>query len=160
MNYNTSEIMKNAWTFAREIAAVSPGTKARDWLGYALKETWKRAKKIIADDLPIIPYKYGEKDGGDPISIFVSSSHEGGSGTFWLENRGKGGGGQDDLDPNEYDYDWESAGDYTIDEAMTILSNSGALGDGVVWISSIGKPVYEENYNNFILSGGNIEDLL
>lgn len=160
MNYNTSEIMRKAWAFAREIAEVSPGTKARDWLGYALKETWKQAKKIIADDLPIIPYKYGEKDGGDPISIFVSSSHEGGSGTFWLENRGKGGGDRDDLDPNEYMYDWESAGDYTIDEAMTILSNAGALGDGVVWISSIGKPVYEENYNNFILSGGNIDDLL
>lgn len=160
MNYSTSEIMKNAWSFAREMAAANPGTKPRDWLGYALKETWKRAKKIIADDLPIIPYKYGEKDGGDPISIFVSSTHEGGSGTFWLENRGKGGGGQDDLDPNEYDGDWEDASDYTIDEAMKALSESGELGDGVVWISSIGKPVYEKNYNNFILSGGNVNDLI
>lgn len=160
MNYNTSEIMRKAWAFAREIASVSPGTKPRDWLGYALKEEWKLSKKIIADNLPIIQYQYGEEDGGDPISIFVSSTHESGSGTFWLENRGKGGAGPDDLDPNEYAWDWESAGDFTIDEAMTILSNSGALGDGVVWISSIGKPVYEKNYNNFILSGGNIEDLL
>ena len=160
MNYNTSEIMKNAWAFAREIAAVSPGTKARDWLSYALKNTWKQAKKIIADDLPIILYQYGERDGGDPISIFVSSSHDGGSGTFWLENRGKGGGGPDDLDPNEYDGDWEDAADFSVSETMTILSTAGALGDGVVWINSIGKPVYEENYNNFILSGGNIEDLL
>ena len=160
MNYNTSEIMKNAWAFAREIAAVSPGTKARDWLSYALKNTWKQAKKIIADDLPIILYQYGERDGGDPISIFVSSSHDGGSGTFWLENRGKGGGGPDDLDPNEYDGDWDDSADFSIAETMTILSNAGALGDGVVWINSIGKPVYEENYNNFILSGGNIDDLL
>lgn len=160
MNYNTSEIMRNAWAFAREIANVSPGTKPRDWLGYSLKYVWKQSKKIIADNLPIIQYQYGETDGGDPISIFVSSTHEGGSGTFWLENRGKGGGGQDDLDPNEYEGDWEDASDYTIDEAMTALSNSGALGDGVVWISSIGKPVYEKNYNNFILSGGNIDDLM
>lgn len=160
MNYDTSEIMRNAWAAAREIAAVSPGTKARDWLGYTLKETWKQAKKIIADDLPIIPYKYGEKDGGDPISIFVSSSHESGSGTFWLENRGKGQGGQDDLDPNEYNGDWDDSTDYTIDETMMILSNAGALGDGVVWISSIERPVYEKNYNRFILSGGNIDDLM
>ena len=160
MNYNTSEIMRSAWAFAREIAAVSPGTQARDWLGYALKESWEQAKKILADNLPIVPYKYGEKDGGDPISVFVSSSHEGGSGTFWLENRGKGSGGPDDLDPNEYSDGWDDSADYTIDEVMTILSNSGALGDGVVWISSIGKPVYEKNYNNFILSGGNIDDLL
>ena len=160
MIYNTSEIMKSAWSFAREMAKLSPGTKPRDWLGYALKEEWEQAKKTIADNLPIIPYKYGEKDGGDPISIFVSSSHEDGSGTFWLVNRGKGNGDEDDLDPNEYDGDWEDGGDYTIDEAMTALGNAGALGDGVVWISSIEKPVYEKNYNNFILSGGNIDDLL
>lgn len=162
MQYNTSSVMRNAWAFAREIAAVSPGTSARDWLGYALKDAWKHEKTdhIIAKNMPIVLYHYGERDGGSPMGVFVSSSHEEGSGTFWLENRGKGLGDPDDLDPNEYDGEWDDAGDFSISEVMTILSNAGALGDGVVWIASIEKPVYEENYNNFILSGGNIDDLL
>ena len=45
MQYNTSSVMRNAWALAREIAAVSPGTKARDWLGYALKDAWKHEKE-------------------------------------------------------------------------------------------------------------------
>lgn len=162
--FNTSNIMKNAWAFAREMAKLSPGTTPRDWVGYGMKTIWKDAKMspdaIVAKNLPIVTYQYGEKDGGDPISIFVSSSHDSGSGTFWLENRGKGGGGQDDLDPNEYNENWEDGSDYTISEAMQALSEAETLGDGVIWVDSISKPVYEDLYNNFILYGGNTDDLM
>lgn len=162
MQYDISSVMRRAWAFAREIAAVSPGTKARDWLGYALKDAWKHEKTdhIIAKNLPIVVYHYGERDGGSPIGVFVSSSHEGGSGTFWLENRGKGTGGPDDLDPNEYGGSWDDSGDFSISEAMTILSSAGALGDGVMWIASISRPVYIDLYNDFIMHGGNVNDLL
>ena len=162
IQYNTSNIMRRAWAFAREIARVSPGTKARDWLGYALKDAWKQEKidNIVAKNLPIVVYHYGERAGGIPIGVFVSSSHDAGSGTFWLENRGKGRGGPDDLDPNEYGESWEDAGDFSISEAMTILSNAGALGAGVVWVASISKPVYADLYNDFIMRGGNVTDLL
>ena len=162
MQYNTSSVMRNAWALAREIAAVSPGTKARDWLGYALRDAWKHEKTdhIIAKDLPIVVYHYGERDGGSPIGVFVSSSHEEGSGTFWLGNRGKGTGGQDDLDPNEYGTSWEDGVDFSVSEAMSILSGAGALGDGVVWIASISRPVYIDLYNDFIMRGGDVNDLL
>lgn len=162
MQYNTSSVMRNAWALAREIAAVSPGTKARDWLGYALKDAWKHEKTdhIIAKDLPIVVYHYGERDGGSPIGVFVSSSHEAGSGTFWLANRGKGSGGQDDLDPNEYGTSWEDGVDFSVSEAMAILSGAGALGDGVIWIASISRPVYIDLYNDFIMRGGDVNDLL
>lgn len=162
MQYNTSSVMLNAWALAREIAAVSPGTKARDWLGYALKDAWKHEKtdRIIAKNLPIVVYHYGERDGGSPIGVFVSSSHEAGSSTFWLDNRGKGSGGPDDLDPNEYGTSWDDSGDFSISEAMTILSNAGVLGDRVVWIASISRPVYIDLYNNFIMHGGDVNDLL
>lgn len=154
--------MRNAWALAREIAAVSPGTKARDWLGYALRDAWKHEKTdhIIAKNLPIVVYHYGERDGGSPIGVFVSSSHEEGSGTFWLGNRGKGTGGQDDLDPNEYGTSWEDGVDFSVSEAMAILSGAGALGDGVVWIASISRPVYIDLYNDFIMRGGDVNDLL
>lgn len=161
--FNTSNIMKNAWAFAREMAKLSPGTTARDWVGYGLKEIWKDAKmspdNIIAKNLPVITYTEGMGDGGDPISIFVSSTHDRGSGTFWLANRGKGTGGQNDLDPNEYNGDWEDGSDYTIEQAMKALSEAEALGDGVVWVDSISKPVYEKAYNDFILYGGDVDDL-
>lgn len=162
IKYNTSNVMRNAWAFAREIAKVSPGTSARDWLGYALKDAWKLEKidNIIARDLPLVQYHYGDRDGGSPIAVFVSSSHESGSGTFWLGNRGKGAGGPDDLDPNEYGTSWEDAGDFSISEAMTILSNAVALGDGVIWVASISKPVHADLYNDFIMRGGNVNDLL
>lgn len=162
MKYNTSNVMRRAWAFAREIAKASPGTSARDWLGYALKDAWKQEKadNIIAKSLPIVVYHYGERDGGSPIGVFVSSSHEGGSGTFWLENRGKGTGGPDDLDPNEYGESWDDSADFSISEVMTILSNAGALGPGVVWVDLISKPVHADLYNDFIMRGGDVGDLL
>ena len=69
-------------------------------------------------------------------------------------------GDPDDLDPNEYGESWDDSADFSIAEAMTILSNAGALGDGVVWINSISKPVYIDLYNDFIMHGGDVNDLL
>lgn len=161
MLYNTSNVLKNAWKLARMIAKENAGVNPRDTLSYAMKEMWKQEKSpdIVATNLPIIFYHQGEQDGGSPIAVFVSNTHDDGSGTFWLENRGKGLAGQDDLDPNEYDGDWDDGTDYQITAAMQILSDAEALGPDVIWEPTIERPVYESKYNAFIMRGGNIYDL-
>lgn len=51
MEINKSELMKNAWTLARNNAYMNGGT-AKEWFAYGLTQAWKMFKAMTAPKKP------------------------------------------------------------------------------------------------------------
>lgn len=153
-----TNVMTRAWEIARafkkQLSNIQGMPKnTRDYLKVATKRAWGEEKlsAVILDpsEFPIVVYEQGMGNGGDPISIFVESTHtdsDGGSGTFWLVNRGKGRGGDDDLDPSVYLTDWDNGSDYSVDEAMTALAEANHFGDQYMYDNNTHRVVLKDKF--------------